>query len=98
MVNYKTAKLYKITFPGGEECIGTTTKTYLSQRRAHLNYVYRQRKLLPKTIDSVEEFHQLMDKYGTESYTIVLLDNITCRDKDELNAHKIEYALEYIKF
>ena len=91
MVNYKVSKLYKITFPGGEELIGTTTKTYLSQRRSHLNYTYRQYKKLPKYTETTDRFFQLMDKYGPDSYTIILLEIISCNGKDELNAYKFEY-------
>ena len=95
MVNYKITKLYKITFPNGTYCIGATTQKYLSQRKAKLVHTYKQYKIKCPNKISEELFYKLMDEYGN-NFTIALIDNVDCDNKDELNALKYLNARGYV--
>ena len=88
MVNYNNGKIYKIEPIDGEDgdvYVGSTTKTYLSQRMSEHRNSYnlwkqgKRRKVTSFT---------LFDKYGVENCQISLLENVNAGSKDELNVRE----------
>ena len=87
--DYSKGKIYKIEpiceHDEGDIYIGSTTKTYLSQRMTKLRADYNRWKLGLR--NNVSSF-TLFDKYGIENCRIVLIECVNANSFDELN--KIE--------
>jgi len=91
MVNYSNGKIYKILdLTNGNFYIGSTTKTYLSQRlEKHRTYYKAYLNGNPKYISSMEILHN-------EDYKILLLENFSCNSKDELTARE-QYWMDILR-
>jgi hypothetical protein len=93
MVNYSNGKIYKIV-PIVEDCeesdiyVGSTTKTYLSQRMDKHRYDYKAFKL--DKAHFMSSFI-LFDKYGIENCKIVLIEMVNANNKDELLSREAHY-------
>ena len=93
MVNYQNGKVYKIEpicdHEENEIYIGSTTKTYLSQRMDTHRNKFRQwqagkyRKVM---------VFDIFEKYGANNCQIVLLETIKAETKDELLAREKYYT------
>jgi hypothetical protein len=83
MVNYSNGKIYKIEpiceHEEGEIYIGSTTKTYLSQRMDKHRTDYKQWK--DNKCRKISVF-DLFDKYGVENCHILLIENVNVDSKD----------------
>jgi hypothetical protein len=92
MVNYQNGKVYKIEpicdHEENEIYIGSTTKTYLSQRMDTHRNKFRQWQdgKYPK----VSAF-EIFEKYGSVNCQILLLELYPCNSKDELLAREKHY-------
>lgn len=92
MADYTKGKIYKI-IPDNQEnvedvYIGSTTKEYLSQRMAtHKTGYYNWKKTGERYISS----YILFDKYGIENCKIILIENVSCKSKDELVSIENKY-------
>ena len=89
MVNYQNSKIYKIVSSQTDKVyIGSTTKTYLSQRMAEHRANYKKY--------SNEKFYYLTSfeivKY--DDAEIILIEAFSCETKDELHARE-RYWIEY---
>lgn len=79
MVNYNHGKVYKYTCNiTGDVSVGSTTKLYLSQRKANMlsNYKLYKKGSLAYT--------PVFDIIARENYTIELLELVPCENKDVL--------------
>ena len=92
MIKYDNSKIYKIEPLNieneGDIYIGSTTKRKLSERMANHRYLYKKWKN--------GDNHKLMsfdifDKYGIENCKIILIESISCEDKDALIAREQHY-------
>ena len=89
MVNYNNGKIYKIENNVDDMLyIGSTTKTYLSQRMVGHRESYKRWKNGNYHNFSVFE---MFEKHGIENCFIVLLELVNCSSKDELLARKAFY-------
>ena len=94
--DYSKGKVYKIIANNAPEeekiYVGSTTKDYLSQRMTAHRTLYLQWKN-----GKVKHMHAmayvLFDKYGIENCSIILLEQIACKTKDELLAREKHYFL-----
>jgi hypothetical protein len=93
MVNYENGKIYKIEAmnapPDEKVYVGSTTKKYLSQRMDAHRSQYKIFKSGVK-INKTTSF-DLFDKYGVENCSIVLLEAVNCKSKDDLLAREKFY-------
>ena len=91
MVNYNESKIYKIEpvcdHDAGDIYIGSTTKTYLSDRMCDHRADYKRNKERKRGPNS----SVLFDKYGVENCKIHLIMLYPCNTKDELLAKEGEY-------
>ena len=89
MVNYQNSKLYKIEpiidHEEGDIYIGSTTKTYLSQRMDTHRADYKRWKLGKGS--RVRSF-DLFDKYGIDNCQILLIESYPCETRDELTSRE----------
>ena len=92
MVNFNNGKIYKIepkvVHDIEEIHIGSTTKTFLSQRLVAHRSDYKRWK--DNKRNKVQSF-VLFDKYGVENCEINLLESVTSKSKDELLARERHY-------
>lgn len=89
MVNYKNGKIYKIVSSYTDMVyIGSTTKKYLSDRFYYHNH--KCRRWLQNVDYYLSSFSLLL--YGDDR--IVLLENVSCSSKNELQARE-QYWIEY---
>jgi len=87
MVNYNKGKIYKIeSHLGPLIYIGSTTKTYLSQRIDSHRHDYKLFK--DNYTDKKMTSFQLFDAYGVDNCNIVLIELVNCNSKDELLARE----------
>jgi hypothetical protein len=83
MVNYQSAKIYKLWSPEGDDIyIGSTTQPYLSSRLSQHFVSYKSNR---KVCSSVE----LFNKYN--NVKIELLECYSCDSKDALNCKEAEH-------
>jgi hypothetical protein len=92
MGDYTKGKIYKIV-PNEIEIesdiyIGSTTKEYLSQRMATHKVGYLHWK---KSGEGYLSVFDLFEKYGFDTCKIILLENVSCKSKDELCAVENKY-------
>ena len=92
MTNYENGKIYQV-FPNCEHkeheiYIGSTTKTYLSQRLQEHKRDFK--RYLSKKYSHVS-LYKLFNKYETENFNIFLLENFNCEDVNQLKAKEGEY-------
>ena len=92
MGDYTKGKIYKIV-PNEIEIesdiyIGSTTKEYLSQRMATHKLGYLHWK---KSGEGFLSAFDLFEKYGFDTCKIILLENVSCKSKDELCAVENKY-------
>ena len=92
MVNYQNGKVYKIEpicdHEENEIYIGSTTKTYLSQRMdSHRN----KYKLWKQDKTNYITAFDLFEKYGIVNCEIFLIENCPCETKDELRVKEGHY-------
>ena len=94
MVNYSNGKIYKIESINenqeeGDIYIGSTCKTFLSQRMSSHRSDY---KLWKKGyLTSLLTSFILFNKYGVDNCKITLLESFPCESKDELHAREAYY-------
>lgn len=95
MTKYDNGKIYKIESDLGDLIyIGSTTKERLSSRLAQHVYVYRNKPKdgVPKKGKSPNYTSTILfDKYGVENCKIILIENYSCKSKDELTAREAHY-------
>ena len=95
MTKYDNGKIYKIESDLGDLIyIGSTTKERLSSRLAQHKYVYRNKPKdgAPKIGKSPNYTSTILfDKYGVENCKIILIENYSCKSKDELAAREAHY-------
>ena len=89
MVNYQNSKIYKIQpiidHDEGDIYIGSTTKTYLSQRMDTHRSEYKRWKLGKS---SHIRSYDLFDKYGIDNCQILLIESYPCETRDELSSRE----------
>ncbi len=94
VIKYENGKIYKIICNDpNEPCyVGSTTKTYLSQRMAkHVDSYTRWKK--GQIYESKIMSFELFDKHGVENCKIILLELVNAKSKEELRRreqHHIE--------
>ncbi len=91
MSDYANTKIYKIySHLGPKIYIGTTTKTYLSQRMSKHRSDYKvwQRDSKRSHISS----YILFDLYGVDNCVIELIEAKPCKSKDELSKLEGHYV------
>jgi hypothetical protein len=92
MVNYENSKIYKIepmcNHLENEVYIGSTTKTYLSQRLQQHKCLYNNWK--KGKYGKVMVF-ELFDKYGFENCNIFLIEKVNCTSIDDLRTREGHY-------
>ena len=89
MVNYENGKIYKIESHSGDMIyIGSTTKKYLSQRMdTHRNDYKKWKNNKHGFVTSFT----ILEEYGVENCSIVLLESCPCDSKDELVSREAYY-------
>lgn len=90
MVNYNHGKVYKYTCNiTGDVSVGSTTKLYLSQRKANMlsNYKLYKKGTLSHT--------PVFDIIERGNYTMELLELVPCEGKDVLNQAEQRLKLLY---
>ena len=89
MVNYQNGKVYKIEpicdHEENEIYIGSTTKTYLSQRMDSHRSLFKRWKIDKKNYTTS---FKLFEKYGIENCQILLLEIHPCNIKEELHSRE----------
>ena len=92
MVNYNNGKIYKIIpkceHEPHEIYVGSTTKTYLSQRYGKHVSEYK-RFMVGKAYKTMS--YELFNKYGEHNCDIILLETVNCTSKEELHARENYY-------
>ncbi len=94
MTNYDKGKIYKIESDLGDLIyIGSTTKDRLSSRLAQHTYVYRNKSKEVQPKGKIPNYTSaiLFDEYGIDNCRIVLLENCSCKSKDELTAREAHH-------
>lgn len=91
MPNYQNTKVYKITCPGPEIYIGSTTKIYLSQRYQQHRTDYRN---FLKNSGKNDQLFELFKKYGPENCNIELIEACPCTNIDSERKNKNKYIRE----
>ena len=90
MVNYQNSKIYKITpivdHEEHEIYIGSTTKTYLSQRMDTHRSAFKFWKEKGKC--SHVRSYDLFDIYGVDNCQILLIESFPCQSRDELTSRE----------
>ena len=93
MTKYNKGKIYQIEpiqeHDENDKYIGSTTKTYLSERMAQHRYGYNKYKsnnLQRSTL------YDIFDKYGIENCKIILKEEYSCNTKDELLSRESYYV------
>ena len=94
MVNYSNGKIYKIESMNenqeeGDIYIGSTSKTFLSQRMSSHRTDYKKWK--KGVVSSYMTSFILFEKYGLDNCKITLLESFPCISKDELHAREAHY-------
>ena len=92
MTKYEHSKIYKIEPLNieneGDIYIGSTTKRKLSERMASHRYLYKKWK--NGNNQKLMSF-EIFDKYGIENCKIILIESVSCEDKDLLIAREQFY-------
>jgi hypothetical protein len=93
MTKHNKGKIYQIEpiqeHDENDKYIGSTTKTYLSERMAQHRYGYNKYKsnnLQRSTL------YDIFDKYGIEYCKIILKEEYRCNTKDELLSRESYYV------
>ena len=89
MTNYSNGKIYKIENNIDDMVyIGSTTKTYLSQRMVEHRSCYKSWKAGKSKKVMV---YEMFEKHGIQNCFIVLLELVDCEIKDEILAREAFY-------
>ena len=90
--NFKQSKIYKIEsiYSNDDEpiYIGSTTKSYLSQRMTAHRSGYKRYN---KTGLGFMSSYVMFDKYGIDNCKISLLENVDANNSDELKVYEAKY-------
>ena len=89
MVNYSNTKIYKIESTEGPKIyIGSTSQKYLSKRMEEHRSHYKSWK---EGNGGKITLFDLIDEYGIDTCSIILLESFPCNSKDEAHARKAYY-------
>jgi hypothetical protein len=92
MTKYNKGKIYQIEpiqeHDENDKYIGSTTKTYLSERMSQHRYGYHKYKSHNFQRSTL---YDLFDKYGIENCQIILKEECNCNTKDELISREAHY-------
>ena len=86
MNNYHHSKVYKIVDnTNGNVYVGSTTRKYLSQRLQNHIKAYKQ------YLNGKHKFMSSFDIIKNNDYNIILLEELSCESRDELNKRERYY-------
>ena len=89
MVKQNNGKVYKVQDIGGNKCfIDATNKQYLSQRMDKHRSDYKTWLAGEGTVGKMCIF-EIFEEYGVENCVIVLIENFSCDNHEELKARRI---------
>ena len=91
MVDYSKSKIYKIepinSEDEGDVYIGSTTKDTLAQRMTKHRCDYKYWKIVNNQ-KTYKCSYNLFEKYGLENCSIFLIEQFSCKSKDELRTRE----------
>ena len=88
MPNYAESKIYKLICNTGYYYIGSTTSKYLSTRYANHKVDSKRDKYANNKV------YSYINNIGWDNVRIVLLESVSCLNKDELKMKENEYIIK----